>query len=308
MSQQSRTVAALSALVVLLVLTLLVVTLSGRGGDDVDDAGDGDGGRAAPPAPTAEAPAAAVTGPPLTWAPPALEDPETVQITEDDYAVDLDDDRDYLLVLPDEPLVLDDDVEIKGGHDVVLIGGRIENPGGDRALHLLNQTGTLHVEGVSIGGEGLKEGINLDQRAGGTVQLQNIRIDQVTGSRDGHHADLLQTWAGPTRLRVDGFVGRTTYQGMFLLPQQRGEVRPESFDLRRVAITGTEEAAYLLWTAEDVDFPITTTDVVLGHEGDRDGLVRPEDVWSGVRRGDPAALQLPGGEPGTGYTSPGYAG
>ncbi|WP_346621264.1 hypothetical protein [Blastococcus montanus] len=242
----------------------------------------------------------------LTWAPPALEAPEVINVTEDDTSLRLEDDQDYWIVLPDEPLVSDRGLTIKGGEDVVLIGGRIEAE--DRALYLIDQTGTLHIEGLSLGGEDLREGINLDQREGATVQLQNISVDMVTGTADGHHADLLQTWAGPERLRIDGFTGTTGYQGFFLLPRQFGDEDPEEWDFRRVVLTGDEDAAYLLWTHDDAPW-LSTTDVhVVPSEDKARRYVLEGDLDDVAVGPPPTTVQMPAGEPGVGYESPGYVG
>ena len=203
------------------------------------------------PAQAEPAPEAATPGPgpgePLSWAPPELEDPEVVQITADETGLELDPSTDYELVMPDEPL--ERGLSVSGGRNVVLIGGEIRIESGEgnaaRGLSLRAQTGTVHVEGLLLSGGSLDEGINLDQRLGAVVQLQNIRVTGVDGSYEGHHADLLQTWAGPRRLLVDGLTGTTGYQGLFLLPNQFGDQpEPEVFDLRRVEVKGAKDSAF----------------------------------------------------------------
>ena len=177
-----------------------------------------------------------------------------------------------------------------------MLGGEIVVPPRSEApdsrdrtgLLLKNQTGTIHVEGLRISGADLAEGINLDQSEGATVVLENIHVDTVHGSRSGHHADVLQTWAGPATLRVDGLTGSTEYQGLFLLPQQFVDSPPSTFDLRRVVITGEPDganggAAYLLWTDDNTPW-LTARDIVLvDRRTDLEGMVRPLSAWqSGV--------------------------
>lgn len=111
------------------------------------------------------------------------------------------------------------------------------------------------VEGLHISGADLAEGIQLDQRRGAIVQLQNIRVDTVHGTQQGHHADVLQTWAGPRQLRVDGLTGSTGYQGMMLNPRDgafggKQRPRPELFDFRRVDISGNDKSGYLVWLSD----------------------------------------------------------
>ena len=262
--------------------------------------------------------ATAAAGEELTWAPPPLEDPETVDIDMDNRNLKLDQDSDYLLRMPDEPLTAP--LSIWGGRNVVLIGGEIDIPLGeggkvDRALALKATTGTFHVEGLKITGDGLGEGINLDQPEGATVQLQNIWIDPVQGARGDNHADVIQSWAGPSVLRIDRLSAQTTYQGFFLLPNQFGEQpQPELFDLRRIDLRGDDGAAYLLWR-DEAEWPLETSDVWVDRPDteDPDQLLWPKGeagaaAWDGVQIGTP-----PGGPfvaedtVGIGYVSPGYA-
>ena len=285
-------------------------------GDDGGTAPAGD-----PEATTAPEPRPEGTGTALTWAPPELEDPETVELSAENRSPELEPDQDYVLEMPDEPVDVPGGITVTGGRNVVLIGGeiRISEPGEGhdiRGLYLKNQTGTVHVEGLLISGEALGEGINLDQQLGATVQLQNIRVETVQGTQEGHHADVLQTWAGPEVLRVDHLTGSTTYQGFFLLPRQFGDQpEPQEFDLRNVDLTAAEGAGYLLWR-DDLDWPVRLTDVWVEPNGD--GEDREEflwargdantDTWDGVEVGTPPDGEfVPEGVAGVGYASPGYA-
>lgn len=288
-----------------LLVTLAVLLLVGAVLASVLLSRDGEGAAPAPPAEeTQDSPVA--EGSRLTWAPPELESPTTVNVTSEDNSLRLDDDRDYNIVLPEGGLQADGGLVIKGGNDVVLIGGRIEAE--ERALYLIDQTGTLHIEGLSIGGDGLLEGINLDQRKGATVQLQNIHVDMVTGEEDANHADLIQAWAGPTRLRIDGFTGNTGYQGFFLLPYQFGDVEIEEWDFRRVTLTGNEDAAYLLWTEDDAPW-LSVQDVVVVPATDKDRDKVLEGDLDDVTVGESGTtVEPPAGEPGDDYESPGYSG
>ncbi len=320
---RGRLVALLAGAVALLLVGLLLGTLLGRDGatppeegQAQDAAGQED---AAVPEDVPEA-----DGSTLSWAPPELEDPERVEITEDNRSLELEDDQDYELVMPDEPMEAPGGVVVIGGRNVVLIGGEISVPdtgetegGAIRGLFLKDQTGTVHVEGVAFTGEGLKEGINLDQREGAIVQLQNLRLGTVSGTEEGHHADVIQVWAGPAELRVDGLTGSTNYQGFFLLPNQFGEQpEPELFDLRRIDLTGEDGTGYLLWR-DEADWPVKTSDVWVsppGGEDDRETFLWPREEasdgsWEDVQVGTPPGGSfVPEGVAGVGYESPGYGG
>jgi hypothetical protein len=183
-------------------------------------------------------------------------------------------------------------------------------------VYLKGQTGTIHIEGLHIGGAELAEAFNLDQRLGAIVQLQNIRIETVRGLRAGHHADLVQTWAGPAELRIDGLTGSTDYQGFFLLPNQHftGDA-PRKFDFRRMNITGTDKAGYLLWRQTNPAFEFSLSEVWLQpnpKRTDRDQFLWPkpstgDKSWENVKIGVPPAGDfVPEGVAGLNYVSPGY--
>ncbi|WP_298459322.1 hypothetical protein [uncultured Cellulomonas sp.] len=260
----------------------------------------------------------------LAWAPPELEDPTTIEVKEGNREFHLDRDKDYVLEMPDEPLDVRGGLVVNGGRNVVVIGGEIRiTRSGDRAqeirgLYFRGQEGTVHAEGLLITGDELGEGINLDQRRGAMVQLQNIRVETVHGEKEGQHADVLQTWAGPAELRVDKLTGYTTYQGLFLLPRQFTDEDPERFDLRRVNIRGADDAAYMLWR-DGEDWPIDVQDVWVA-PAEEDNRTEDDDVeafvWSGREgAGSWEDVQVgvpPGGDfvkaedVGLGYESPGY--
>jgi hypothetical protein len=179
----------------------------------------------------------------LRYPPPALHRPETINLDgrpsycEDGSATgadgSLDNDRDYVIRLPSTPLPCP--LDVRGGHDVVIRGGEISIPAQDdtprnpelhRGIYLSNQTGTVHVEGVRVGGEELSAPIVLNENLGATVQLQHIRADRIfTDYPDWRplHADCIQTWAGPNVLRVDGYTCTTDYFGLQLSPSQYGD-------------------------------------------------------------------------------------
>ncbi|OLT41897.1 hypothetical protein BJF86_02505 [Serinicoccus sp. CNJ-927] len=272
----------------------------------------------APPPQHQEESASAKTSPApslLTWEPPELDDPAVVKVSDERRSLELDPDGDYIIQLPEQPLIVDGGLTITGGRNVVLIGGEIRMEEGEglsgRALLLRDQTGTVHVEGLLLTGPGLTEGINLDQRQGAVVQLQNIHVSLVDGSSGDHHADLVQSWAGPGELRVDRFTGVTAYQGFFLQPLQFGDQTPRRFDFRRIDIVGTEKAGYLLWR-DDASWPMTTSDVWLRHEGDVDDFVWSDgnlrdEVGDGINLGTPPGGSFaPADVVGRDYVSPGY--
>jgi hypothetical protein len=226
-------------------------------------------------------------------APPQLEQPKVVQIDASHTDLKLDDGRDYELRLPDQLLQSPRGLRVDGGHNVVLIGGALNVTGKDVALTLLNQTGTVHVEGVRFGGPRLTEGIDLGQPKRATVQLQNIVVGTIHGSYETNHADLIQTWAGPKRLYVDGFAGSSDYQGFFLNPNElyKGP-QPELFSFRNVYIDDPR-GGYVLWRDPQQRFPLRAENVFVRPnlaKGGRDQWIWPKPstgdrTWESARVG-----------------------
>jgi hypothetical protein len=249
----------------------------------------------------------------LSWKPPTLNQPITVDLKPGNQDVILDNNKDYRLRIT-EPLTDPGGLIVSGGRNVVLIGGEIRIPYHDqdlkrRGMYLKNQRGTIHIEGVHITGEHLGEGINLDQRYGATVQLQNMRIDTVNGTLQSNHADLIQTWAGPKTLRIDRLSGHTTYQGMFLLPKQHfPEAQLADWDFRNIDIVGTPESGYGLWKDDNHNISATNVYIHKSNGSTAKSLWPSTSVWPGVTVGSPIGASMVSGTPGMSYSSPGYVG
>ncbi|WP_432486043.1 hypothetical protein [Kineococcus esterisolvens] len=249
----------------------------------------------------------------LSWAPPQLDSPVEIDVTQDEHVLVLDDDTDYVLRLPDEPLQVLGGLDVTGGRNVVLIGGEIRAPDESdveldrRGVYLKGQKGTIHIEGVRLTGN-LSEGFNLAM-PDGVLQLQNVVVEKVAGSREGNHADIVQTWAGPRRLLIDGLSGSSNYQAMFLMPNEFDEDGPvpEEFDFRRMRLAGVERHGYMLWSPEEAPWlSVTDVQVTLEYDRGREMTFYPLDVWSEVEVVEEFTVPMPAGEPGIGYESPGY--
>ncbi|HCE43137.1 MAG TPA: hypothetical protein DET40_06295 [Lentisphaeria bacterium] len=265
-----------------------------------------------------ESPARDVDKPqPLSWAPPSMEKPATVEVSNENRDLKLDKEKDYIIKMPATPLSADGGLSIYGGRNVVLVGGEIRHDAPlkegqsaltRRGIYIKGSTGTVHIEGLWITGENLAEGFNIDLRDNNILQIQNVRVDTVHGSREGHHADVIQTWAGPSELRIDRLTGSTTYQGFFLLPNQHFKgPAPKLFDLRRINL---KDGGYLLWQGSE--FPLRTEDVWADPVPGRswpDLVLWPKgsSVWKDVKQGAPPAGDfVPAGVAGIKYVSPGY--
>jgi hypothetical protein len=261
--------------------------------------------------------------PKLAWAPPALNNPITVNVTDTNHQLVLDNSRDYVVQLPSQPLSVAYGLSIAGGHNVVIKGGEIDIPwlgsaippaGSRTALYLKDQTGTVHVEGVLFRGADLADGIDVDERLGGTLQLENVRSednharDEVTMS--DVHPDCLQTWGGPAVLRVDRLTCTTEGQGFFLHPQQYDSQAVNNLtDLRNVNITAANNyTGYLLWQADPFPKRLENVSVVPNPIKPWDTFWPDPSYWPSVSTVAPATGDnVPAGSVGIGYVSPGYA-
>ena len=205
-------------------------------------------------------PASDPAGEKLTWAPPTLRLPTTIEVGPEGGQFNLAPGKDYVVQIGDVSAV--GGVRLIGGRNVVVIGGHITIPWaggsasiGDRlALYLKNQTGTVHVEGLLIDNAGgdLSEGIQINAPQA-VVQIQNVRIDGIHARDEvnwsDNHPDLVQPWGGVQALRIDRFTGETDYQGFFLV----GSAGPiGKVDLRDVNVVGTDTSRYLFWQEDGV--------------------------------------------------------
>jgi hypothetical protein len=150
-----------------------------------------------------------------------------------------------------------------GGHDVALENCNLHVNDQDWVGYLQHQTGTLWIHDVHFGGAHLTGGIQL-QEPGATVVMRDVLFDKVYGSLHTNHAELIQTWCGPKRLLIDGLSGSTTYQGLFLLPNQWCSTRLSQFDLRHINIDDSG-GAVALWLGDvkggNSALPLTVSDV-----------------------------------------------
>jgi hypothetical protein len=285
---------------------------------------------------------------PLEWSPPDIPDATTIQLSAANSKLTLEANRDYRLVMPARPLQVSGGLSITGGRHVVLIGGEIALPATTstdvrqrRAIYLKGQTGTVHIEGVRMSGD-LADGVIIEAPHA-TVQLENLQIDAAT-TRDRtaykDAPDLVQSWAGPAVLRVDGLQGTTEYRGITYDPNANGMLTsPKELSLRRVAIDGRTSPVPLLWLGRRCNPSVDCKALQLPRASVSDVWARPnparvrptevvwqepapwdprtekwarslpleQSVWAPVRFGEaPASVLGAGWAPGVSYTSPGY--
>ena len=207
------------------------------------------------------------------WDEPALVHPVAVALTNSDRNLQLRQSQDYILVCGRGVTRLSSTLSVWGGHNVVLQDCDLSVTR-DWVAYFHDQTGTLWIHDVHFGGRRLTGGIQL-QEPGATVVMRDVLFDEVYGSYTTNHAELVQTWAGPKRLMIDGLTGADEYQGLFLLPNQwyTGPA-PTVFDLRHIDIDNSQ-GGYALWLA-DVNGRIRTWNVQ-----DTYVVPNPSKLWRG---------------------------
>ncbi len=206
---------------------------------------------------TVPTPPAPITVPPpgpSAWDRPALSNPTTIQISDANHVLVLDQSLDYIVQCPPGTLELSSALNIWGGHNVVFENCALDLANPDWAARFSDQSGTLWIHDVHFGGANLTGGIQF-QEPGATVVMRDVLFDTVHGSQSTNHAELIQTWAGPARLMIDGLTGSTTYQGLFLEPNQYySGPAPAVFDLRHIDIDDSQ-GAYALWLGDVTGSP-----------------------------------------------------
>jgi hypothetical protein len=193
---------------------------------------------------------------PPALTPPALTNPTTVEISDTNRNLHLEPGRDYVIRMPSTPCCASGGgVTLNGGRNVVIIGGEIfddspispsERVSSAYGLYLLNQTGTVHLEGLWIHGRGIGQAIVLAQPRGATVHVQNSRLAPLHPV--GHvHTDGIQSWAGPARLRMRNVTIRTAGVGIQTQPHTFDAVAIDRWEYWRVNVVQLTPDAYALW-------------------------------------------------------------
>lgn len=221
---------------------------------------------------------------------PLLVAPTKIYMSSATSYVNMDPAKDYIITIK-AGTVFTKPLTLKGGRNVVFENAVMQYapPLGSapdwlvRGLYLVDQTGVMWVSNLQIRGP-LHEGIDLEQKLGASVVLRQIAIDPVFGSQTGHHADVLQTWAGPGRLVVDGLTGTSNFQGIFLQPADTWDgPDPEFIVLRNVRLD-TSQGIYALSSYAHGAYPIVANDITVKYNPARPS--RDQWLWPKPSTGD----------------------
>jgi hypothetical protein len=203
----------------------------------------------------------------LRWPAPALLEPETIELGTGPTTTVLDETRDYIVKLPATKKV--GGTAIIGGRNVVIVGGHVTVPEDAetdwerRAIYIKDNAGTVHIEGVLIDSSGGSPSDAIAIAApDSTVQVQNVRVEDLKGDESGWHADIIQPWGGVGELRVDRLTGSSSYQGLFLRPDlgSIGAIHLSNINLRQTP----DGAGKLLWFTTGCDTaPSTLSEIYI---------------------------------------------
>ena len=253
--------------------------------------------------------------------PPTMTSPVTIKPADNVGTIKLSAGQDAIIELPKtrawkNPKGLD----VSGGRNVTCIGGTVDVGGGfynsgtgpgvpgdhmvKRAACFLGVTGTIHLEGVAFTSStgDLSEGINYSSASAIAVIQHCKHLVPLKGDKATNHADAIQGWNGPKFLYVDNFYAETTYQGMFLNPNDTGSGPVDNnWELHNVEIVGLAGAKYILWVTSPPAKVITDNVYTSGGLGNWDSA----NDWPGVKHGVRAPVKY-APTAGFAYVSPGY--
>jgi hypothetical protein len=270
----------------------------------------------------------------LLWAPPALSNPTTINVTNSSHSFSLNNSQDYIVKMPSTPLTVTGGLELIGGHNIVIVGGEINRPtavndvAGSYGISLYRQTGTVHLEGLWIHGVGIGQAVliaHTDQTsANSVIQIENSRMESLH-TVGTIHTDTIQSYGGPAQLRL---YQNTMISNGVVIQTQPCDVgngpAPHNWDYRKLDLIQQTPDAYGLWkncTAwseyhEDIWYHFDPNGVAAGSnqawaEGNCWPCWNPGGTWPitgetmhlGYR---PGGQVVPQGAVGIGYVSPGY--
>ncbi len=283
----------------------------------------------------------------LPWAPPALTTPTTISppASGGPSRYDLTPGQDYIIDMPGSPMIHDRAgfpvLKLVGGRNVVIIGGeiRIDNivpPGHSVAdaqcIHVENQTGVVHLEGLYLHGAGCGQGVLMNYgstSAHPRVQMQNCRIETLhpITTPDVVHPDGVQSEQGPYEFWVYNYTCASAGTILQLQPHNLAGGTPiGTWNLENINGWQVSNKGYALWKACDVKWPTFQGECWVKNLGNLawangDGSIPGGGIqgwtpgnsigwpvtgsaWNiGLR---PSGDFVPSGVAGIGYVSPGY--
>ena len=150
-------------------------------------------------------------------------------------------------------------------------------------------------------------------RANSSVTIQNVYVHDVNGqagSQEGdvEHGDAIQSWIGPSVLRVAYLTVNTRYQGILAQPRQTGTPPTlGQWEFRHIDVVRPTAAGWQLYHL-NTTVPMVVEDswAHAPNESNQSGDVMTDNFKGKVTVGQPPARMVDPAKVGIGYVSPGY--
>lgn len=271
----------------------------------------------------------------ITYAPPLIQTPTNITVTNAAHTHLLNPALDYNIVGGEE---IDRQVEISRGRFVYVHNlhinqvtdraiynpdGSIDHYGGNRGLWLKGNpysdsapsytAAESYFEGIRIGGPALREGVNVDGQwdYGRIWRFNNMIIGDhpngLVGTPAHHHADAFQLFNGVGKVEWDRISILTNYQGFMIQPSN--PVQPWVYRRLEIVAGTVDGGASLVYQGSGavqntIDRFYVTPNPGKSFPGGV--LDENENDWAGVVNGPMPEMYKPNGNPGLSYVSPGY--
>jgi hypothetical protein len=192
----------------------------------------------------------------LKWAPPILSNPITVNISNSNHSPSLNAGQDYIIKMPTTPLTAKGGLILNGGRNIVIFGGEIYNNtptlnvADNYGISLFNQTGTVHIEGLYIHGTGIGQGFLFGYQSSTArpiVQIERTRIESLHTVSNEIHTDGIQSYGGPTNLKVYELTISTNGVGIQVQPHDASSTPVGQWEWHRINVVQNTADAYALW-------------------------------------------------------------
>jgi hypothetical protein len=97
-----------------------------------------------------------------------------------------------------------------------------------------------------------------------TVEVVNVRVEDIRGRASGYHGDIIQPFGGVKKLYVDRLTGRSNYQG-FYLEETNGQIGSVSLNNVNLAYDANsyDSTTFLLWWEACDTYPVTLRNVYI---------------------------------------------
>ena len=173
-------------------------------------------------------PAATRTPPKISgidWEPPGQQSPIVVNVPTSYYSATFPTDRDVTFVWPKQPRW--SAFNVVGGRNVRIVGGSLfKTTKTGAGIRITGTSQSIFIKDLTIDMAGSPtDALNLSGDSSAPyanqpdVYIEDSRIVNVNGAKNGNHSDVYQPQGAINHLFVNGLTASSDYQGLFLSPQ-----------------------------------------------------------------------------------------